>query len=97
MDSSNTEEGLDGTLVVRRDNLYPKKNRINKLSMTICCGLTESLNIQGEKLIILDEVIYFKTIRRTVGQNASNDKRSLRRHSLLNKMLFLQSRSGENF
>ena len=85
MNPSNTEKRLDDSLVLSRHNLWGEKWN-QQLSATICCGLTKSLNIQGEKLIIADEVIYFKTIRRAVAGSASNDKA---RHSLL------QSRSGK--
>ena len=83
MNPSNTEKRLDDSLVLSRHNLWGEKWN-QQLSATICCGLTKSLNIQGEKLIIADEVIYFKTIRRAVAGSASNDKA---RHSLLNKTI----------
>jgi len=58
-------------------------------------NFTKSLNVQREKLLILDEVVYFKTVRRAA-TGASNDKM---RHSSFSgeDNELLRQKSGEPF
>ena len=90
MNSSNLEKGLDHILIGRIHTLWPKKSD-QYVSVTICCRLTKSLNIQGELLLIMDEIVYFHTIRRPAA-SASNDKWS---HPLLSKMMCCSQEVGK--
>ena len=71
---------------------YSGKKEDQQVSVTICWGLTKSLNIQGEEFIIIDEITYFKTIRRAAVDSASNDKG---RHSLFNKTMCCNQENGK--
>ena len=44
MNPTNTEKGLEVSLVVIKQTLWQKKTN-QQLSVTVCCGLTKSLNI----------------------------------------------------